>query len=408
MPRTTPSIKVEAVRRLGGEVIIVGDTFDEARLHALELGAAQALVFVHPYDDPDVIAGQGTIGVEILRQHPGSLAAIYVPVGGGGLVAGVAAYVKFLRPEIQVIGVEPEDAASMRAALAAGRPVPLDEVGLFADGVAVRQVGDEPFRLCRDLLDDLVAVTTDEICAAIKDIFDHTRTIAEPAGALALAGLRKHLPILSGEGSAIAILSGANMNFDRLRHVAERSEIGERTEALLGVTIPERPGAYRAFIRLLGDRAITEFNYRYAPGTNAHIFVGVGLKGGEAEKAGIIELLRDHGHAVVDLTDNELAKLHVRYMVGGRVEKLDGERLFRFEFPERPGALLRFLEGMRPDWNISLFHYRNHGSDEGRVLAGIQVPSAEHAAFDAFLEELGYAHWEETDNPAYAMFLGTA
>jgi len=407
MPTTTPSIKVEAVRRLGGEVVIAGDTFDDARLHAMDLCERENLVFVHPYDDPEVIAGQGTIGMEILRQHAGPLAAIYLPIGGGGLAAGVAAYVRFLRPDVRLIGVEPEDAASMKAALAAGRPVPLNEVGIFADGVAVRQAGDETFRLCSELLDEVVTVTTDEICAAIKDIFDHTRAIAEPAGAVSLAGLRRHVDSLAAPGAVVAIASGANMNFDRLRHVAERAEIGERSEALLGVTIPERPGAYRAFIRLLGDRAITEFNYRIAPGDSARIFVGVGLKRGEAEKQEIISLLRESGHDVVDMTDNELAKLHVRYMVGGRVEGLAAELLYRFEFPERPGALLKFLEGLRSDWNISLFHYRNHGSDFGRVLAGIQVPPDERAAFDAFLNDLGYAHWEETKNPAYAMFLGT-
>lgn len=407
MPTTTPSIKVEAVRRLGGEVVIAGDAFDDARLHAMALCEKENLVFVHPYDDPEVIAGQGTIGIELLRQHSGPIAAIYVPIGGGGLAAGVAAYVKFLRPDIRVIGVEPEDAASMQAALRAGHPVPLNEVGIFADGVAVRQVGDETFRLCSELLDEVVTVTTDEICAAIKDIFDHTRAIAEPAGAVSLAGLRRHAEGLGVPGAVIAIASGANMNFDRLRHVAERAEIGERSEALLGVTIPEQPGAYRGFIHLLGDRAITEFNYRIAPGASAQIFVGVRLKKGEAEKQEIISLLRENGHAVVDMTDNELAKLHVRYMVGGRVGGLSEELLYRFEFPERPGALLRFLDGLRSDWNISLFHYRNHGSDFGRVLAGIQVPAGERGAFEAFLKDLGYAHWDETGNPAYAMFLGT-
>ncbi|MEP9378693.1 threonine ammonia-lyase, biosynthetic [Aquabacter sp. CN5-332] len=406
MPTTTPSIKVEAVRRLGGEVIIHGDAFDDARLHALALCEQHDLVFVHPYDDPDVIAGQGTIGVEILRQHPGPLAAIYVPIGGGGLAAGIATYVKFLRPDVRVIGVEPEDAASMKAAIAAGHPVRLDEVGIFADGVAVRQVGDETFRLCRDLLDDVVTVSTDEICAAIKDIFDHTRAIAEPAGAVSLAGLRRHVADLDQPGAVVAISSGANMNFDRLRHVAERAEIGEHTEALLGVTIPERPGSYRSFIRLLGSRAITEFNYRIAPGANAQIFVGVALKRGEAEKQEIIALLRANALTVVDMTDNELAKLHVRYMVGGRVEGLADEILYRFEFPERPGALLKFLEGLHSDWNISLFHYRNHGSDFGRVLTGIQVPPPERAAFEDFLKDLGYSHWDETGNPAYSMFLG--
>lgn len=406
MPTTTPSIKVVAVRRMGGEIVIHGDTFDEAQRHALQLCEEQGLVFVHPYDDAEVIAGQGTIGVEMLRQYTGQLAAIYVPIGGGGLAAGIAAYVKFLRPEIKVIGVEPEDAASMKAALAAGQPVPLNEVGIFADGVAVRQVGEETFRLCRDLLDGIVTVTTDEICAAIKDIFDHTRAIAEPAGAVALAGLRKHVTMLDGPGAVMAVMSGANMNFDRLRHVAERSEIGERSEALFGVTIPERPGAYRSFISTLGVRPITEFNYRIAPGASARIFVGVRLTRGDAEKSEIIQLLTANGYEVEDMTDNELAKLHIRYMVGGRVEGLTGEMLYRFEFPERPGALLRFLEGLRSDWNISLFHYRNHGSDYGRVLAGIQVPPDERNAFHDFLDDLGYAHWDETDNPAYAMFLG--
>jgi threonine dehydratase len=408
MPTTTPSIKVEAVKRLGGEVVIHGDTFDDSRIHALALCDAENLTFVHPYDDPHVIAGQGTIGVEILRQHGGPIAAIYLPIGGGGLAAGVAAYAKFLRPDIKLIGVEPEDAASMKAALTAGRPVPLNEVGIFADGVAVKQAGDHTFDILKDTLDDIITVSTDEICAAIKDIFEHTRAIAEPAGAVSLAGLRKHAPALDTPGAAIAICSGANINFDRLRHVAERAELGERAEAVLAVTIPERPGAYRAFIRLLGDRAITEFNYRIAPGASANIFVGIGLKRGEAEKAEIIALLRDHGHTVLDLTDNEVAKLHIRYMVGGRVEGLQNELLYRFEFPERPGALLKFLEGLAPDWNISLFHYRNHGSDYGRILTGIQVPPAERDAFETYLDTLGYAHWDESENPAYAMFLAPA
>jgi threonine dehydratase len=314
--------------------------------------------------------------------------------------------VKFLRPEIRVIGVEPEDAASMQAAIAAGHPMALDQVGLFADGVAVRQVGNETFRLCRDLLDDIVTVTADEICAAIKDIFDDMRAIAEPAGALALAGLRRDVERgTAPTGPLIAINSGANVNFDRLRHVAERAEIGERAEALLAVTIPERPGSYRAFIRLMGKRAITEFNYRYAPGTSARIFVGIKLAGGDTEKRDIIDMLDSHGLAVTDMTDNEVAKLHVRHMVGGRVAGLENELVFRFEFPEHPGALLKFLEGLNDAWNISLFHYRNHGADYGRVLVGIQVPETTRAEFFAHIEAIGFPYWDETGNPAYRQFL---
>jgi threonine dehydratase len=406
MPTTTPGIKVRSVSRLGGEVVLHGDGFDAARDHAAGLAARDGFVFIHPFDDPDVIAGQGTIGMELLRQRPGPIGAIYVPIGGGGLAAGIATYVKFLRPGIKVFGVEPEDAASMKAAIATGGPVNLDQVGLFADGVAVRQVGAETFRLCNALLDGIVTVTTDEICAAIKDIFEDTRAIAEPAGALALAGLRRHVDDRAAPaGPLIAINSGANVNFDRLRHVAERAEIGERGEALLAVTIPEVPGSYRAFIRLLGDRSITEFNYRYAHGGPARIFVGIKLARGDAEKKQIIDKVRASGHAVVDMTDNELAKLHVRYMVGGRVADLGDELLYRFQFPERPGALLKFLEGLREDWNISLFHYRNHGADYGRVLAGIQVPPANRALFLRFLDELGYPYWDETQNPAYQLFL---
>ncbi|MBF0680924.1 MAG: threonine ammonia-lyase, biosynthetic [Devosia sp.] len=406
MPTTTPDIKVSSVRQLGGEVVLFGEGFDAARAHAEELAERHGYVFVHPFDDPDVIAGQGTIGLEIVRQHPGPIGAIYVPIGGGGLAAGIASFVKFLRPEIRVIGVEPEEAASMQAAIAAGRPVALDQVGLFADGVAVRQVGDETFRLCRDLLDDIVTVSADEICAAIKDIFDDTRAIAEPAGALALAGLRREIETgKAPEGALIAINSGANVNFDRLRYVAERAEIGERAEALLGVTIPERPGSYRAFIRLLGQRAITEFNYRYAAGSEAHIFVGIKLAGGEKEKQEIVTHLTGNGLEVTDLTDNEVAKLHVRHMVGGRVAGLDNEMIFRFEFPERPGALLRFLEGLNDEWNISLFHYRNHGADYGRVLVGAEVPPETRADLFAHIEAIGFPYWDETENPVYRQFL---
>jgi len=406
MPTTTPSIKVRSVARLGGEVVLHGDTFDAARVHAQILAERDGLVFIHPFDDADVIAGQGTIGMELLRQRPGDIGAIYLPIGGGGLAAGVAAYVKFLRPDIKVYGVEPEDAASMQAAIAAGHPVNLPQVGIFADGVAVRQVGDLTFALCRDLLDGIVTVTTDEICAAIKDVFDDTRAIAEPAGALSLAGLRRHVESgAAPSGALVAVASGANVNFDRLRHVAERAEIGERAEALLAVTIPEVPGSYRTFIRLLGGRAITEFNYRYATGQPAQIFVGVKLAGGEKEKAQIMAMLRDAGHRVIDMTDNEVAKLHVRYMVGGRATALKDEVLYRFQFPERPGALLAFLDSLRPDWNISLFHYRNHGADYGRVLAGIQVPEDQRGQFVACIEALGYSYWDETANPAYGLFL---
>ncbi|MCR6636736.1 threonine ammonia-lyase, biosynthetic [Devosia sp.] len=408
MPTTTPGIKIDAVRRLGGEVVLFGDGFDAARAHASGLAERHGYVFVHPFDDPDVIAGQGTIGMELLRQHPGEIGAIYVPIGGGGLAAGIAAFVKFLRPEIKVIGVEPEEAASMKAAIAAGKPVVLNEVGLFADGVAVRQVGDETFRLCRDLLDDIITVSNDEICAAIKDIFDDMRAIAEPAGALALAGLRRHIEMgATPKGALIAINSGANVNFDRLRYVSERAEIGERGEALLAVTIPEVPGSYRAFMRLLGRRAITEFNYRYAHASAAHIFVGVKLSQGDKEKREIIDLLTADGLGVTDMTDNEVAKLHVRYMVGGRVAGLSDEMLFRFQFPERPGALLTFLEGLNDAWNISLFHYRNHGADYGRVLVGVQVPVDTREDFYAHIDAIGFPYWNETENPAYRQFLET-
>ena len=407
MPTTTPAIKIRSVKRLGGEVVLHGDAFDDARAHAQILMEKENLVFIHPFDDPLVIAGQGTIGMEIMRQSREKISAIYVPIGGGGLAAGVAAIVKFLDPSIQVIGVEPDDAASMKAALEAGRPVKLDQVGLFADGVAVREVGEETFRLCHNYLDGVVTVSTDEICAAIKDIFDDTRAVAEPAGALALAGLRRQVEmgLAPKDGVLVAVNSGANINFDRLRHVAERAEIGEGGEALLAVTIPEKPGAYRAFIRLLGARPITEFNYRYTNSAQAQIFVGVKLVGGGGEKRQIIDLLEKNDYAVVDMTENEVAKLHVRYMVGGRTQNLENETIHRFQFPERPGALLQFLEKLQPDWNITLFHYRNHGADYGRVLVGVQVPESARILFDKMLGELGYPHWDETVNPACRLFL---
>lgn len=406
MPETTPDIKVQAVRSLGGHVVLHGENFDEAYSHARQLEAEQGLTFIHPYDDPDVIAGQGTVGMEILRQYSDPIEAIFVPIGGGGLAAGVAVYCKFLRPETKIIGVEPEDAASMAGAIAADERIMLDQVGLFADGVAVRQAGEETFRLCRELLDEVVTVSTDEICAAVKDIFEDTRSIAEPAGAVSLAGLKAYaMRDSKRSGALVAINSGANMNFDRLRHIAERAEIGEQREALLAVTIPERPGSYRNFIQLMGRRAITEFNYRYSDPQNAHIFVGVQLSEGEAEKRQIISLLTEQNYPVLDMSDNELAKMHVRYMVGGKAPALADELVFRFQFPERPGALLKFLNSLSADWNISLFHYRNHGADYGRVLIGIQIPPMEHEQLKLRLDALGYPYWNESDNPAYSAFL---
>lgn len=406
MPRTTPSIKVHAVAELGGEVVLAGDTYDEAHQRARELERERDLTFVHPYDDPDVIAGQGTIGMELLRQHPDPIDAVFVAVGGGGLIAGIGTWIKYLRPEVKVIGVEPEDADAMYRSLAAGERIRLGQVGLFADGVAVRQVGEECFRLARDVVDEVIRVSTDELCAAIKDIFDDTRSIAEPAGALGVAGAKKwveaHGP---GAGTLLAIHCGANINFDRLRHVAERAELGERREALLAVTIPERPGSFREFCETLGPRSVTEFNYRYSDAAEAAVFVGVALREGEQERAAITGALAARGYQVVDMSDNEMAKLHVRYMVGGRAPGLADERLYRFQFPERPGALLQFLDGMAQGWNISLFHYRNHGADYGRVLCGIQVPAVEQARFDAFLAGLGHRWWDESANPAYALFL---
>ena len=408
MPETTPAIKVQAVRDLGGEIVLHGDDYDAAYAHSLELSRQEGLEFIHPFDDPEVIAGQGTIAMELLRQRPEGIDAIFVPVGGGGLIAGIAVYVKSLYPGIRIIGVEPEDAASMKAALAAGERVTLDRVGIFHDGVAVRRVGEETFRLARRYVDEVVTVTTDETCAAIQDIFEDTRAIVEPAGGLAVAGMKNWVAREScRDRLLVAINCGANMNFDRLRHVAERADLGGEREALFAVEIPERAGTFRRFCEILGRRGVTEFNYRYDDPSRAQIFVGVALTGGHDERRVLLEDIERAGFPVLDMTGNEMAKLHVRYMVGGHARGLQDELLFRFEFPERPGALLRFLQAVGSRWNISLFHYRNHGSDYGRVLAGIQVPPAERDDFMGHLDELHYAYVEETGNPAYRMFLGS-
>jgi len=404
MPMTTPQIKVQSVASYGAGIELYGNTYNDAYEHAMRLVSERGMTYIPPFDDPDVIAGQGTVAMELLRQHA-SMDAVFVPVGGGGLIAGVAAYLKSLRPEIKIIGVEPDDAACLYEALAAGERVILDQVGIFADGVAVRQVGEETFRIARELVDEVILVSTDEICAAIKDIFEDTRSIAEPAGALGIAGIKKYVARENVSGQhLVAIDSGANMNFDRLRHVAERAELGERREALLAVTIPERPGSFRRFCEALGTRSITEFNYRYADASDAHIFVGVQMAGGENEKNGLIAELREGDYPVLDMSDNEMAKLHMRYMVGGRAS-VENERLLRFEFPERPGALLHFLNRMGAHWNISLFHYRNHGAAYGRVLAGIQVPPSEDEKFRNFLQQVDYPFWEESENPVYPLFL---
>lgn len=406
MPRTTPGIKVEAVKKLGGKVVLTGDSYQEAQAQAETLCEEEGLVFIHPYDDWDVMAGQGTIALEVVRQiDPEHITAVIIPIGGGGLLAGVGSVLKVLYTEIQIIGVEPEDAAGMKASIEAGEVVTLEEVGLFADGVAVKTVGSKTFSIAREIVDEIVTVNTDEICAAIKDVFEDTRTILEPAGALAVAGVKSWRKThLEGSPTVVAMTCGANMNFDRLRHVAERAEFGEDREALLAVTIPEQPGSFRAFCAHLGDRAITEFNYRVAEGEEAHVFTGVQVRNRE-ETDDLIQALGLAGFATLDVTGDEFAKLHLRHLVGGRCSKTTGERLFRFEFPERPGALGRFLDSLPERCNITLFHYRNQGADIGRVLAGLQMVEGEDQELDASLQALGYEFHEETSNPAVGLFL---
>ncbi|MEX3547900.1 MAG: threonine ammonia-lyase, biosynthetic [Burkholderia sp.] len=408
VPITTPQVKVDAVRAHGGptvEVIQAGESYSDAYAHALKVQEARELTFVHPFDDPDVIAGQGTVAMEVLRQHQGPIHAIFVPIGGGGLAAGVATYVKAVRPKIRVIGVQTDDSCAMAKSIEAGERVTLSEVGLFSDGTAVKLVGGETFRLCSELLDGMITVDTDALCAAIKDVFQDTRSLLEPAGALAVAGAKRYAEREGIEGQTlIAITSGANMNFDRMRFVAERAEVGEAREAVFAVTIPEARGSFRRFCQLVGERNVTEFNYRIADERSAHIFVGVQICRRE-ESAEIAANFEAHGFHTVDLTGEDLSKDHIRYMVGGHSPLSREERLFRFVFPELPGALIKFLSSMGPDWNISLFHYRNQGADYSSILVGLQVPAVDHAGFDAFLDALGYPFHEETANPAYRLFL---
>jgi len=407
MPRTTPELKVNGVRSRGGKVVLHGDAFPEALAHSLKLVEEKGYVYIHPYDDEYVIAGQGTVAMEILRQQPGAIDAIFIPVGGGGLIAGMAAYVKYLRPEIKIIGVEPDDSNCLQAALAAGERVVLSQVGLFADGVAVAQIGKLNFDICREYVDEVITVSTDEICAAIKDIYDDTRSITEPSGALAVAGIKKYVEREGVTGKVlVGIDSGANVNFDRLRHVAERAELGEGREAIIAVTIPEKPGSFKAFCEAIGKRQITEFNYRYHTDKEAHIFVGVQTHPDTDPRSTLVEGLRAQGFPVLDLTDNELAKLHIRHAVGGHAAAVPDESVFRFEFPERPGALFNFLTKLGGRWNITMFHYRNHGAADGRVLAALQVPEDERHLLPAALEEIGYPYWDESANPAYKLFLG--
>ncbi|MES2788324.1 MAG: threonine ammonia-lyase, biosynthetic [Planctomycetota bacterium] len=405
MPVTTPRLKIEAVRTLGGEVILHGDSYSDAYVHALQVAQERGLTFVHPFDDPDVIAGQGTIGMEILRQHQHPIHAVFVAIGGGGLISGVAAYIKAVRPEVKVIGVQTTDSNAMVQSVKAGKRVPLQDVGLFSDGTAVKQVGEETFRLTSALVDDFVLVNTDEVCAAIKDVFEDTRSILEPAGALGVAAVKKYAAQHNlQEQTLVAITCGANMNFDRLRFVAERAEVGEQREALFAVTIPEQRGSFKRLCEIIGQRSVTEFNYRISDEQDAHVFVGLATSG-RNESTTIIQQFTTNGFAAVDLTDDELSKQHLRYMVGGRSRLAHDERLYRFDFPERPGALMRFLSSMHPSWNISLFHYRNQGADYGRILVGIQFPNGETNAVEEFLKTLSYPCVDETENPVYRLFL---
>ena len=410
MPVTTPQLKIDAVRGLGGEVVLHGDSYSDAYQHAVTLEKQQGMTFVHPFDDPEVIAGQGTIAMEMLRQHQGPLDAVFVAIGGGGLISGVANYIKAVRPEVRVIGVQMNDSDAMMRSVKAKKRVTLDDVGLFSDGTAVKLVGEETFRIARGLVDEFVTVDTDAVCAAIKDVFVDTRSIVEPAGALAVAAIKQYVATHRTRGKTYAaILCGANMNFDRLRFVAERAEVGEEREALFAVTIPEERGSFRRFLETIGNlpggpRNVTEFNYRMSGTEQAHVFLGLSTHG-KGESAKIANNFKKKGFAALDLTHDDLAQEHLRHMVGGPSALAQGERLLRFVFPERPGALLKFLSLMRPGWNISLFHYRNQGADYGRILVGLQVPEADSQAFEAFLQTLGYPHVEETHNPAYRLFL---
>jgi threonine dehydratase len=407
MPRTTPELKVQGVRARGGKVVLHGDAFPEALAYSLKLVEEKGMVYIHPYDDEYVIAGQGTVAMEILRQQQGPLDAIFVPVGGGGLIAGIAAYVKYLRPEIKVIGVEPDDSNCLQQSLASGERTVLPQVGLFADGVAVAQIGEQTFEICKDYVDEVITVSTDELCAAIKDIYEDTRSITEPAGALGVAGIKKYIAREGITGQVlVAIDSGANINFDRLRHVAERSELGEKREAIIAVTIPEQPGSFKTFCQAIGKRQITEFNYRYNSDSEAHIFVGVQTHPEHDPREALVEGLREKGFPVLDLSEDEMAKLHIRYMVGGHSAAINDEIVLRFEFPERPGALFNFLNKLGGRWNISMFHYRNHGAADGRVVAGLQVPEADRHLLPAALDAIGYPYWDESENPAYKLFLG--